>query len=134
MGQSAGPSKVLNVSPNDTVFKAEWTMKDAGVGLLIVTDRHSVIGVLSERDFMLIVAEWYEDPNTQRMRVKDIMTPGPWSVTSDTTLDQCVRLVADHGIRHLPIMEKIRSLSDPNAMRVTGVLSTTDILRKLHAL
>lgn len=132
--QSTGPDKVIACKPNDSVYVAERKLKEAKIGLLVVQDRNSVVGVISERDFMMKVAEWYHDPDTKKMKVKDIMTPTPYSCTRDTTLDQCVNLVVDHGIRHLPIMEPIRSLSDPNSMRITGVLSTTDILRKLHAL
>ena len=106
------------VHPDDSVFAAVRLMADKGAGALVVAIDGRVAGVVSERDCARrVVLEGKAPLDT---RVGDIMTAPAVSVAPDHTVDECLRLMTDKRIRHLPVLE---------GGRLVGVVSIGDLVR-----
>ena len=106
-----------SVSPDTTVWDAISLMSDKGVGALLVVDNGKLVGVLSERDYMRKVA--LMGRASQSTAVKDIMTPNPFTVAPETSLETCMELMTEKRIRHLPVV---------GAQSLLGMLSIRDVL------
>jgi CBS domain-containing protein len=94
---------VLEIDAEATVFEAVQKMVEHNVGSLLVTDAGSVVGIVTERDYLRRVT--LEGRTDRETRVGDIMS-GPLVVgTAETTVDECMALMTDRRIRHLPVVE-----------------------------
>jgi CBS domain-containing protein len=106
------------VRPDDSVFEAVRLMADKGAGALVVAVDGRVAGVISERDCARKVM--LEGKAARDTRVEDIMTAPAVSVAPDHTVDECLRLMTDKRIRHLPVLQNDR---------LVGVVSIGDLVR-----
>ena len=106
------------VRPDDSMFTAVQLMADKGAGALVVYVDGRVAGVISERDCARKVM--LEGKAARDTRVGDIMTTPVVSVAPDHTVDECLRLMTDKRIRHLPVLE---------GGRLVGVVSIGDLVR-----
>ena len=106
------------VRPDDSMFTAVQLMADKGAGALVVDVDGRVAGVISERDCARKVM--LEGKAARDTRVGDIMTTPVVSVAPDHTVDECLRLMTDKRIRHLPVLE---------GGRLVGVVSIGDLVR-----
>jgi CBS domain-containing protein len=110
--------EVLQIEADATVFEAVKTMVDAGVGSLLVKDGGDVAGIFTERDYLRrMTLEGRDDKDTA---VRDVMTSPLVVVTPENTLDECMAMMTDRRIRHLPVVEN----GD-----VVGVVSIGDIVK-----
>ena len=103
------PKVLWSVAPGDTALAALKIMADKDIGFLSVLENGSLVGVLSERDCARRLMLPEKPPATTR--VADIMTRN--AVTADIahTFADCLRLMHQHGIRHMPIMEGGRAVT-----------------------
>ncbi len=108
------------VHPDDSVFAAVRLMADKGAGALVVAIDGRVAGVVSERDCARRVV--LEGKAPRDTRVGDIMTSPVVSVAPDHTVDECLRLMTDKRIRHLPVIKDDR---------LVGVVSIGDLVRQV---
>ena len=108
--------------PDDTVFEALQLLAEYEVGALMVMDQGRLVGVLSERDYTRKIA--LQGRSSKDTRVKDIMTRDVLYVTPQTTTSQCMALMSEKKIRHLPVL-------DGNT--VVGMISIRDILDDIIA-
>ena len=94
---------VVSLTPEDGVIQAAKTLKQHGIGLLLVISKGDMVGVLSERD---IVQRWVGGPKfPQDIPISEIMTRNVEYVTAfDTVIDCYLRFVA-RGCRHLPVLD-----------------------------
>jgi CBS domain-containing protein len=93
---------VLEIDAEATVFEAVQKMVEHNVGSLLVTDTGNVVGIVTERDYLRRVT--LEGRTDRETRVGDIMS-GPLVVgTAETTVDECMALMTDRRIRHLPVV------------------------------
>jgi len=113
-------SEIWSVGPGDSVFDAIKIMADKGVGALLVLDSGSLIGILSERDYARKVI--LKGRSSKDTSVKDIMTERVLFVGPDKTLDECMALMTDKRIRHLPVMEDDQ---------LVGVFSSGDVIKAM---
>ena len=98
------PNKLLSIEENATVAEAAGKMRDNQVGCLVVFDNDgNFTGVLTERDMLAKVFTAFLSPNS--LLVREIMTPNPIFCYRETSLEEVERLMAEHQIRHLPIVE-----------------------------
>jgi len=118
------PHKLLTIRENATVAEAAKKMSGNQVGCLVVFDRQDKFaGVLTERDMLakVLTASSLSPDNIQ---VRDIMTAEPISCTPDTTVAKVEQLMAEHKIRHVPILE--------NGLPIAMVSSRDLIAYQLH--
>ena len=115
----AKPDRLVTLPPTASVTQAASLMQLEGVGaILICEDRRHVLGVLSERDLALAIAEL--GPSLFARQAGDLMAVDPPSVTLDHPVQNVMRIMTEQRARHVPVME-----DDV----VVGILSIGDVLK-----
>jgi len=94
---------VWTISPNATVFEAIRLLAQKNIGALPVVEGDKVIGIFSERDYTRKVA--LAGKTSQKTLVREIISTDVTSATPQQTVEDCMRLMTDKHIRHLPILE-----------------------------
>ncbi len=89
-------------APESTARDAAVLMTEQNIGALVVTEGDSVVGIVTERDFLKKVVGAKADPDS--ITVRDIMTPDPDTVTGDCLASQALQMMVSKGYRHLPIL------------------------------
>lgn len=111
-------NEVWSVGPDDTVFEALKTMAERSVGALVVVDQNQVVGVFSERDYAR--KGILEGRASKETPVRAIMTQRVVYVTPTDTPEECLAIMTDKRIRHLPVLEE---------GRLVGVVSIGDLVK-----
>lgn len=106
------------ISPTATVLEAITLMANKSIGAVVVTEGNRVVGILSERDYTRKVALLQR--TSDHTTVSEIMTAKVLSVTRSHTVDECLALMTDKHIRHLPVVE-----SDA----LVGIISIGDLVK-----
>ena len=96
-------SAVWSIAPNSMVFDAIQLMADKNVGALPVVDNGQLVGMISERDYTRKVI--LKGKSSKDTPVREIMTQEPVSVNAADSVSECMRVMTDSRIRHLPVME-----------------------------
>ncbi|RZG43169.1 CBS domain-containing protein [Acinetobacter wuhouensis] len=96
--------EVYTISPSATVLEAITLMANKGIGAVVVTEDNKLVGILSERDYTrkIVLMQRTSDHTT----VAEIMTSKVISVTPSHTVEQCLELMTDGHLRHLPVLEE----------------------------
>lgn len=111
---------VWSISPNASVFEALRLMADKDIGALLVLDTDHLVGMISERDYARKVI--LQGKSSKDTRVGEIMTSKVISIHPDQTVQECMGLMNDHRIRHVPVVEN---------EHVLGVVSIGDVLKDI---
>jgi CBS domain-containing protein len=109
---------VLEIDGDATVFEAITKMVEANVGSLLVTDEGAIVGIMTERDYLRRVT--LEGRTDKETAVRDIMSSPVYVVTPDTQIDECMALMTDRRIRHVPVVDE---------GKVVGVVSIGDLVK-----
>ena len=113
-----GKSNVYSVAPSDTVYDALRLMADKNIGAVVVLSNEKIDGIFSERDYARKVI--LLGKTSKETLVSEIMTTRVVSVEPGWTADQCMALMTEKRIRHLPVIEQ---------GRLVGVISIGDVVR-----
>ena len=95
--------RLFTVESTSTVFDAIKQMVEANVGALLVTEDGRITGIVTERDYLRRVT--LEGRTDKEARVSEIMTSPLVYVTPETSIEECMALMTDRRIRHLPVIE-----------------------------
>ena len=109
---------VLRIDADATALEAVKQMVDANIGSLLVTDGGEVTGIITERDYLRRVA--HEGPPDDSVLVRDIMSSPLIVVSTETEIDECMAVMTDRRIRHLPVVEE---------GEVVGIVSIGDVVK-----
>ena len=107
------------VRPDARVYDALKLMAAEEIGALLVIDGERLVGIISERDYARKVI--LHGKSSHDIPVRDIMTERVVCVTQDRTIEECMALMTDKHIRHLPVIEDDRLI---------GVLSIGDLVKE----
>lgn len=113
-------NKIYSISPNQKIFEALQLMAQREVGALLVLDGESLVGIISERDYARKVA--LEGKSSRECLVSEIMSSKVVYVEVDTPTDECMALMINKKVRHLPVYEK---------GKLVGVISIGDVVNAI---
>jgi len=116
--------EILSIRPDATVYDALVLMAEKKVGALMVMQDDALVGIFSERDYARGVV--LKGKSSKEMPVSEIMTPQHCliTVTSQNTVQECLDLVSDKRIRHLPVLD---------GGKVSGLVSIGDLVKETIA-
>jgi CBS domain-containing protein len=110
--------EVLQIEADATVFEAVKRMVDANVGSLLVSEGGQHVGIVTERDYLRRIALERRDDETTAVR--DVMSSPLVVVTPDTSIDECMAVMTDRRIRHVPVVDE---------GIVVGIVSIGDVVK-----
>lgn len=112
--------EIWAIDPDSSVYDALKLMAEKNVGALLVLREGRVVGVMSERDYarkMILKGKHSKDT-----LVREIMSENPICIAPDKTIEECMSLMTDHRIRHLPVLD---------GNRLLGVVSIGDVVKNI---
>ena len=112
--------EVLTIDPSSTVFDAIRVMVEANVGSVIVAEGDSVHGIFTERDYLRRII--LEDRSSKTTRIADVMTSKIVCVEPVSSIEDCMVLVTQQRIRHLPVLDE---------GKLIGIVSIGDLVKFL---
>ena len=112
--------EVYTTTPEVSVFEALNLMAEHNIGALLVMTGDEIKGIVSERDCIRKVD--VKGRNTRDTKISEIMTSDVITVDADQPLEECMSLMIDKNIRHLPVCE---------GKKLLGLLSVRDVLREV---
>ncbi|OGA39156.1 MAG: histidine kinase [Betaproteobacteria bacterium RIFCSPLOWO2_12_FULL_62_13] len=117
--QSKG-STIFSIAPEASVFEALKLMAEKEIGALLVIEGGKLAGIISERDYarkVILHGKFSHD-----ILVRDIMTEKVVTVHPSQTVDECMTLVTNKRVRHLPVMD---------GEKLVGVVSIGDLVKEV---
>ena len=112
-------SGLSTIGPNATVLDALKLMAEKNIGALLVVENDKLVGIISERDYARKVV--LRGKSSQDTPVREIMTERAVCVQPDNTVEECMALMTDKHVRHLPVIEN---------EKLIGVLSIGDLVKE----
>jgi CBS domain-containing protein len=116
--QNKGSASVYTIGPDQTVLEAVALMAEKGIGALLVTEGADVVGIITERDYARKVV--LLERSSQATPVADIMTSAVMFVHPSQTSSECMTLMTEKRLRHLPVMDNGKLL---------GLISIGDLVK-----
>ena len=111
---------VFTISPNITVFEALKILAENNIGALVVTEHDRVVGIFSERDYSRkIILKGKSSIDTT---VSELMTTDVLYVSPSDSIDECMTIMSDNHIRHLPVLEE---------EKLVAVISIGDVVKHI---
>jgi CBS domain-containing protein len=111
---------IWSIAPNAFVFDALTLMAEKNIGALLVMQQEQVVGIFSERDYARKIVLKGESSRTTT--VKDVMTSGVLIVHPEQSIEECMALMTEKHVRHLPVLEK---------GELIGLISIGDVVKAI---
>ncbi len=115
-------NKIWSIAPQETAYKALQLMSEKNLGALLVIDNEKVVGVFTERDYARKVI--LKGKSSKTTKVSELMTKEVLYVGPETSVEDCMSLMTEKRVRHLPVMEK---------KHLVGVVTQGDVVKQLIA-
>ncbi|MCU0489317.1 MAG: CBS domain-containing protein [Anaerolineales bacterium] len=113
-------NQVWSVSPESSVLDALKVMGEHNTGGVLVLEGETLVGIFTERDYARKVGLLDLAPSS--VKIAEVMTRDLVSVTAEDSVNQCMELITEHHIRHLPVIEN---------QQVLGVISIGDVVKDM---
>jgi CBS domain-containing protein len=108
---------VWSISPDATVYEAIEMMANKNIGALLVIEHGKLVGIISERDYTRKIA--LKGKSSKQTPVKEILSGQVIRVSPAHTVEDCMRLMTDHRVRHLPVLD---------GESILGIISIGDLV------
>jgi CBS domain-containing protein len=112
---------VVAVAPTDTVQRALALLAEFNIGALVVLEKGKVVGIFSERDFARKVA--LPGKSFLATSIREVMSDHVFYVTPSQTVEECMAIMTDRRIRHLPVVDETQKL--------LGIISIGDLVKEV---
>jgi CBS domain-containing protein len=109
---------VFSIPSGTTVYNALELMFEKSIGALLVVDNGKFVGIFTERDYARKLV--LKGKSSKETMIREVMTERPITVTPDTSIEDCMKIITDRKIRHLPVMENDR---------LAGLISVGDVVK-----
>jgi len=120
--KSKPDNTVYTISAADSVYDALKLMADKQIGALVVTEGDAIVGIITERDYARKVV--LMDRSSKATPVRDIMSAAVRFVRLEQSSDECMALMTERRMRHLPVIDKAR---------LVGMISIGDLVKNIIA-
>jgi CBS domain-containing protein len=112
--------KVWALKPESRVIDSLFLMAEKNISCILIMNHEDLVGIFSERDYARKVV--IKGKNSNETLLKEVMTEKLITISPKTRLDECMQLMTDHRIRHLPVLEN---------NKVIGLISIGDVVREM---
>ena len=112
--------KIWSVAPRETAYNALQIMSDQNLGAVLVIDKRGVVGIFSERDYARKVI--LKGKSSKTAPVSELMTKKVLYIDPGTSVEDCIALMTEKNVRHLPVIEK---------NQLVGIVTVGDVLKQL---
>ena len=112
--------KVWALKPESRVIDSLFLMAEKNISCILIMNHEDLVGIFSERDYARKVV--IKGKNSNETLLKEVMTEKLITISPGTDLDECMQLMTDHRIRHLPVLEN---------NKVIGLISIGDVVREM---
>ena len=112
--------QIVTIVPGASVFDAIKLMADETVGSLIVMDGEELLGIVTERDYARKVI--LKGRSSDNCKVSEIMSTDVMTASSSQTVNECMEIMTERSIRHLPVVDDDR---------VVGMISMRDLVQAI---
>ncbi len=116
----SGGSQVWSTSPSSTVYEALQLMAEKDIGALVVIEAGKLVGIFSERDYARKVI--LQGRTSRVTLVRDVMTPQVICIHQNQSAEECMAIMTDKHIRHLPVLD---------GDRMIGLVSIGDVVKAI---
>jgi len=120
--KSKADQSVYTITPEASVFDALRLMADRNIGALLVTEAEGIAGIITERDYARKIV--LMSRSSKQTPVREIMTPSVMCVRPDQSSEECMVLMTENRLRHLPVVDNGRLL---------GIISIGDLVKDIIA-
>jgi len=111
-------TQIYATSPDASVYDALQQMAEKNIGALIVFEGERLVGLISERDYARKIV--LKNKFSRETAVTEIMSRDVVTVAPDKNLEECMEVITEHRVRHLPVVEDDR---------VLGIISIGDVVK-----
>ena len=118
--KAKGDAIVHSIGPDDSVFDALRRMADKGIGALLVMEGERIVGIVTERDYARKIA--LKGRTSAMTQVRDVMTTSVMFVKPTQTSEECMALMTDNRLRHLPVVKDDKLI---------GLISIGDLVKDI---
>jgi CBS domain-containing protein len=112
--------RVHVIAPDATVFEAVGRMAEHNIGALVVMDGETVVGIVSERDYSRKIV--LRGRSSKETAVREVMSSPVFSVAPGQSRDECMALMTERRLRHLPVVSE---------GRLIGMISIGDVVKDI---
>ncbi len=113
-------AEVFTIAPDTTVIDALRLMAEKNVGALVIVEGEAIAGIFSERDYARKIV--LQGRSSYTTPVSEIMTGHVYTVAPDVPAEECMVIMTDKHIRHLPVVED---------GRLAGIISIGDVVKNI---
>ncbi len=116
----AKANAIFSITPDTIVYEALELMVEKNVSALVVMENEKLAGIFTERDYarkVILVGK-----ASKETRIEEIMTEDPITVSPESTIDDCMRLMTNKFIRHLPVV---------SGDKLIGIISIGDVVKNI---
>lgn len=113
-------NSIFSVAPGVMVYQAIELMCEKNIGGLVIVEEGKLVGIFTERDYArkLIL----KGKSSKDTPIRELMTPNPITVSLASSIEDCMKIMTDKHIRHLPVVEN---------EQLVGVISIGDLVKQI---
>ena len=111
---------VWTIEPGASVYDAIARMSDKQIGALLAVEGDKVVGIITERDYARKVV--LQDRSSRTTRVSEVMTERVVYIHPDQSIEECMALMTEKRVRHLPVLE---------GKNLVGMISIGDVVKEI---